>query len=111
MPLAVTVRAFGPPESFALEQFDPGPPGPGEVRVAIKVAGVSFVDVLATTGKYQHVPALPYIPGSEGAGVVEALGEGVDGLAAGRPRAVFQQRRRLVRHGQQFSGVAGQPRS
>lgn len=77
------VRAFGPPESFALEQFDPGPPGPGEVRVAIKVAGVSFVDVLATTGKYQHVPALPYVPGSEGAGLVEALGEGVTGLAPG----------------------------
>ena len=83
MPLAVTVRAFGPPDDFALEQFDPGPPGPGEVRVAIKVAGVSFVDVLATTGKYQHVPALPYIPGSEGAGIVEVLGEGVSGLAPG----------------------------
>lgn len=77
------VRAFGPPESFALEEFDPGRPGPGEVRVAIKVAGVSFVDVLATTGKYQHVPTLPYIPGSEGAGIVEALGEGVSGLAPG----------------------------
>lgn len=77
------VRDFGPPESFALERFEPGPPGPGEVRVAIKVAGVSFVDVLATTGRYQHVPALPYIPGSEGAGVVEAVGEGVAGLAPG----------------------------
>jgi NADPH2:quinone reductase len=83
MAQAVVVREFGPPESFALEQFDPGPPGPGEVSVAIEVAGVSFVDVLATTGNYQHVPTLPYIPGSEGAGVIEALGEGVEGLAPG----------------------------
>lgn len=83
MPLAVTVREFGPPESFSLEENDPGSPGPGEVRVIVKVAGVSFVDVLATTGKYQHVPQLPYIPGSEGAGLVEALGEGVTGLAVG----------------------------
>jgi NADPH2:quinone reductase len=85
---AVMVRAFGPPESFALEDHDPGPPAPGEVRVAIKVAGVSFVDVLATSGKYQHMPTLPYIPGSEGAGIVEALGEGVTGLAVGE-RVLF----------------------
>jgi len=83
MPKAVTVRAFGPPESFALEDYDPGPPGPGEVRVAIKVAGVSFVDVLATTGNYQHFPKLPHIPGSEGAGVVLAKGEDVDHLEVG----------------------------
>jgi NADPH2:quinone reductase len=83
VPQAVFVREFGAPESFALEEFDPGSPGPGEVRVAIKVAGVSFVDVLATTGKYQHMPTLPYIPGSEGAGVVEAMGEGVTGLVPG----------------------------
>ncbi|MCB2049202.1 MAG: NADPH:quinone oxidoreductase family protein [Novosphingobium sp.] len=83
MPKAVLVRAFGEPETFALEEFDPGQPGPGEVRVAIKVAGVSFVDVLATTGKYQHVPTLPYIPGSEGAGIVECVGEGVSDFAPG----------------------------
>jgi NADPH2:quinone reductase len=77
------VRAFGEPERFALEEFDPGAPGPDEVRVSIKVAGVSFVDVLATTGKYQHVPTLPYIPGSEGAGVVDAVGEGVTHVAPG----------------------------
>lgn len=90
MPLAVTVREFGPPESFSLEDYDPGPPGPGEVRIAIKVAGVSFVDVLATTGRYQHVPRLPYIPGSEGAGIVEELGDGVSGLALG-DRVFFSQ--------------------
>jgi NADPH2:quinone reductase len=89
VPQAVVVREFGAPESFALEEFDPGPPGPGEVRVAIKVAGVSFVDVLATTGKYQHMPTLPYIPGSEGAGVVEAMGEGRHRFRAVGDRVLF----------------------
>ncbi len=83
MGLAVICRQFGSPESFALEEYDPGPPQAGEVRVAIKRAGISFVDVLATTGNYQHKPDLPYIPGSEGSGVVEAVGDGVSDVAPG----------------------------
>jgi len=81
--LAVMADRFGPPESYELREFDPGPPGAGEVRVAIKVAGVSYVDVLTAMGKYQFHPPLPFIPGSEAAGVVEALGEGVTHLAVG----------------------------
>lgn len=83
MPLAVIADQFGPPESYQLREFDPGPPGAGEVRVAIKAAGISYVDVLTAIGKYQFTPPLPFIPGSEYAGVVEALGEGVTGLAVG----------------------------
>lgn len=83
MPRAVIADEFGPPESYELRDFDPGPPKPGEVRVAIKAAGVSYVDVLTAMGKYQFHPPLPYIPGSEAAGVVEALGEGVTNLAIG----------------------------
>ena len=83
MTLAVTGHEFGPPESYALEEFDPGAPGEGEVRVAIKAAGVSYVDVLTAMGKYQFHPPLPFIPGSEAAGVVEAVGAGVTHLAAG----------------------------
>ena len=83
MPRAVIGEAFGPPESYRLVEHDPGPPGPGEVRVAIKAAGVSFVDVLTAKGEYQFKPALPFIPGSEYAGLVESLGEGVTGLAPG----------------------------
>ncbi len=83
MPRAVIGHAFGPPESFALEEHDPGPPGPGEVRVVIKAAGVSYVDVLTAMGQYQFKPPLPFVPGSEYAGVVEALGEGVTGLTVG----------------------------
>lgn len=83
MPRAVIGEAFGPPESYRLEEHDPGMPGPGEVRVAIKAAGVSYVDVLTAMGEYQFKPPLPFIPGSEYAGVVEALGEGVMALSLG----------------------------
>jgi NADPH2:quinone reductase len=83
MPRAVIADEFGPPESYELRERDPGPPGKGEVRVAIKFAGISYVDVLTAMGKYQFKPPLPYIPGSEASGIVEALGEGVEGLAVG----------------------------
>ncbi len=83
MPLAVIADAFGPPESYSLREFDPGPPGPGELRVRIHVAGISYVDVLTAMGKYQFHPSLPFIPGSEYAGVVEAVGEGVSTFAVG----------------------------
>ncbi|MBV1917430.1 MAG: NADPH:quinone oxidoreductase family protein [Sphingomonadaceae bacterium] len=83
MPLAVVCKEFGPPEGFSLEEFDPGDPKPGEVRIAIKAAGISFVDVLATTGNYQHEPSRPFIPGSEAAGVVESVGDGVSHVAPG----------------------------
>jgi len=51
-------------------------PGPGEVRVAVKAAAVNFPDLLMTRGEYQHKPPLPFIPGLELAGEIEAVGEG-----------------------------------
>lgn len=83
MPRAVIGREFGPPESYRLEAFDPGAPKAGQVRVAIKAAGVSFVDVLTAMGQYQFRPPLPFIPGSEYAGIVEAVGEGVTNFVPG----------------------------
>ena len=83
MPKAVIADQFGPPESYDLRDHDPGTPGDGEVRVAIRAAGVSYVDVLTAMGKYQFLPPLPYIPGSEAAGVVDAVGPGVDNLTVG----------------------------
>ena len=53
-------------------------PGPGEVRVRVRAASVNFPDLLMTRGEYQHKPALPFTPGLEIAGEVEALGAGVD---------------------------------
>lgn len=80
---AVIGDELGPIGHYALRDHDPGPPNPGEVRVAIRAAGVSFVDVLTAAGQYQAKPAVPFIPGSECAGVVEAVGDGVDGFTAG----------------------------
>lgn len=83
MPRAVSANQLGPPESCRLIEHDPGAPGPGEVRIAIKAAGVSYVDVLTAAGNYQVKPPVPFIPGSECAGVIEALGDGVSGFAVG----------------------------
>ncbi len=61
----------------ALEDVPVPDPGPGEVRIKVAAASVNFPDLLMTRGEYQHKPALPFIPGLEIAGEVEALGEGV----------------------------------
>ncbi|ROO90479.1 NADPH2:quinone reductase [Actinocorallia herbida] len=58
-------------------------PGPGQVRVDVGAAGVNYVDGLLIQGKYQIKPPLPFTPGSEIAGTVSALGEGVEGFAIG----------------------------
>jgi NADPH2:quinone reductase len=72
----------------SLEDVDAGPPGPGEVAVAMRAAALNFPDLLMTRGGYQHRPELPFTIGMEGAGVVEALGEGVTGWAVGDPVCV-----------------------
>ncbi|WP_375196242.1 NADPH:quinone oxidoreductase family protein [Sphingobium sp.] len=58
-------------------------PGPGELLINVTAAGVNYPDVLIVQGKYQTKPALPFVPGSEAAGHVAALGEGVEGFAVG----------------------------
>lgn len=58
-------------------------PGPGEVRVKVLAAAVNFPDLLMTRGEYQHRPPLPFIPGMELCGEVEAIGEGVSQWAIG----------------------------
>jgi NADPH2:quinone reductase len=59
-------------------------PGPGEVLVEIHAASLNFPDLLIVQNKYQMKPALPFVPGAEYAGVVQALGEGVKHLAVGQ---------------------------
>jgi NADPH2:quinone reductase len=61
----------------ALKEIPTPEPGPGEVRIKVKAAAVNFPDLLQTRGEYQHKPDLPFIPGLEVSGVVDALGEGV----------------------------------
>ena len=83
MPRAIIADEFGPPEAYSIREHGAPKPGPGQIRVAIKAIGISYVDVLTAAGKYQVTPPLPFIPGSECAGVVEAVGEGVTNLAVG----------------------------
>ncbi|MDP1641256.1 MAG: NADPH:quinone oxidoreductase family protein [Phenylobacterium sp.] len=66
-----------------LKEVETPAPGPGEVRVRVKAAAVNFPDLLQTRGEYQHKPPLPFIPGMEIAGEVDALGEGVEGFQLG----------------------------
>ena len=80
---ALVCNAFGPPESMTVEERPTPEPGEGEARVRMASAGLNFADLLIVQGKYQWKPDLPYVPGIEGAGVVEALGSGVTGLNVG----------------------------
>jgi NADPH2:quinone reductase len=66
-----------------VKEIDTPEPGPGEVRVKVRAAAVNFPDLLQTRGEYQHKPALPFIPGLEMAGEIDALGEGVTGWSVG----------------------------
>jgi len=80
---AVLARAFGPPESLRIEEVNPRDVGPDDVRIAVRAAGVSFVDGLIAAGLYQIKPPLPFTPGTEFAGVVDAVGERVTSLRVG----------------------------
>lgn len=76
MPYAIRMHATGGPEVFTWEEYDPGTPGPGEVLLRHEAVGVNFIDVYHRTGLYP-LPNLPAIVGMEGAGYVEAVGDGV----------------------------------
>lgn len=78
---AIQVHQHGGPEVLRWEAVTVGEPGPGQVRLRQTVVGLNYIDVYYRTGLY---PApLPLIPGMEGAGVVDAVGEGVHDLRAG----------------------------
>jgi NADPH2:quinone reductase len=80
---AVVCKSYGPPESLIVEDVETPRPGPGEVVIRMKAAGVNFPDVLIIQNKYQFKPPLPFSPGSELAGVVSAAGPGVTNVAPG----------------------------
>ena len=85
MPRAVMADQLGPLENYTLRDYHPGDPGVGQVRIAVRAVGVSFVDVLNATGKYQGRAPVPFIPGSEFAGVIDAVGDGVSRWTVGQP--------------------------
>jgi len=80
---AIRVDAFGPPEVMRLQEIPDPAPGPGQVLVRIRAAGVNPVETYIRSGAYARRPALPYTPGHDAAGIVEAVGDGVMGVATG----------------------------
>lgn len=81
---AIVCEAFGGPEVLAWRDLpDPPPPAAGEVQVRLLARGAQYVDVLMLAGKYQFRPEQPFVPGSEAAGEIIAVGAGVGGLNIG----------------------------
>jgi NADPH:quinone reductase-like Zn-dependent oxidoreductase len=81
---AVVITEHGPPEVLQVqERPDPGPPGDGQALVDVKAAGINFADTMARVGLYPDAPKPPMVVGYEVAGVVSAVGPGVDSLAEG----------------------------
>lgn len=78
---AILVRETGGPEVLKLEELFVGEPGPGEVRIRQKAAGLNFIDVYHRTGLYKQ--PLPFTPGVEGAGIVDKVGLGVEAIEVG----------------------------
>ena len=81
MPRAVQIAEFGGPEKMQIVDLPVGDPGPGEIRIRHHACGLNFIDVYQRTGLYAN--PLPLTLGMEGAGIVEAVGEGVTHLKAG----------------------------
>ena len=80
---AVLSKIVGGPETLVIEDVADPSPMRGEVLIAVKAVGINFPDTLIIKDRYQFKPQRPFSPGAEVAGVVEALGEGVSGLAIG----------------------------
>src|ERR1700753_1324670 len=75
---AVVVTKRGDPSVLRVQQRpDPPAPGPGQLRIAVRAAGVNFADHMARVGLYPDAPKLPAGVGYEGAGTVDAVGDGV----------------------------------
>lgn len=99
---AIVVHETGGPEQMHWESVPSPEPGPGEARIRHTAVGLNYIDVYFRTGLYAP-PQLPFTPGMEGAGVVEAVGEGVDNVAPGdrvayaaRPPGAYAETRVLA---------------
>ncbi|TPL73581.1 zinc-dependent alcohol dehydrogenase family protein [Mesorhizobium sp. B2-3-15] len=79
----IRFHQHGGPEVLRIEEVDLPPPGPGEVQIRVKALGLNRAEALLRAGSYIETPVLPSGLGLEAAGVIEAIGEGVMGLAHG----------------------------
>jgi NADPH:quinone reductase-like Zn-dependent oxidoreductase len=80
---AVVIPRHGPPEVLEVRELPDPPVGPGELRIAVKAAGINFADTMARVGLYPDAPKLPCVVGYEVAGEVESVGEGVEAYKVG----------------------------
>lgn len=80
---ALLCKALGGPEDLVIEDVPDPVPGPGEALVRVSVAALNFFDTLIIAGRYQVKPDLPFSPGAEACGVIEALGSGVEAFRVG----------------------------
>jgi NADPH:quinone reductase-like Zn-dependent oxidoreductase len=80
---AVVLTGTGGPEVLQVQERPDPAVGPGEVRIAVRAAGINFADTLARIGLYPDAPKIPCVLGSEVAGEIESVGEGVSGHAVG----------------------------
>ena len=80
---AIVVREFGAPDVMKIETVPDPSPGPGQVVIRVRAVGVNPVEVYVRAGTYARKPNLPYTPGSDVGGVVEAIGAGVTSVKTG----------------------------
>ncbi len=80
---AVLCQAYGPPDQLDIAEVATPEPRAGEIVIGVKACAVNFPDTLVIQGKYQFQPPLPFSPGTDVAGVVQALGAGVEGWQVG----------------------------
>ena len=104
MAKAIRIHETGGPEVMRFEDYDPGRPAAGEALVRHEAVGLNFIDVYQRNGTYP-LPSLPAVLGMEGAGVVEAVGEGVTEVAAedrvayaGLPPGAYAEKRLIPAH-------------
>lgn len=81
---AVWIPKYGKPDVLEVREAEDPTPGPGEVRIRVQASGINFADIMARQGLYQDAPPPPMVVGYEVSGVVDAVGEGVDGRKEGR---------------------------
>ena len=82
---ALICEKFGPPENLVLKEVEDLTPSAGQVRIATEACGVNFPDTLIIENKYQFKPELPFAPGGEVTGIVDAVGDGVSQDLLGQP--------------------------
>ena len=104
MPNAIQIHETGGPEVLKWEPHDPGSPGPGEAKVRHEAVGLNYIDIYQRTGLYPFTK-FPAIPGLEGAGIVEEVGDGVTEVALGDrvayaavPAGAYTQERCMPSH-------------